>query len=138
MKVIRPAAWFVAITASLVGAVFALADDGRRVNLNTTETIQVLNGSPQRIGQIVSPDGGTFNNWTTATPFDAGFGPMLSLVCSTRGHVANGTSSDTTANGGEWPVAFDEKYFTLLKVDENTIAYMPDAGSGTCQVYRLR
>lgn len=129
--------------------------------LNETQMIQSLNGSPQIIGVLSSTDGGSFNNYSTATAagalsadgglgggfFDAGFGTMLLIQCKEAAYVRCGyglsvntnSVSATTTNGVK--LTTDEKYYTLMQSTENTVAMIPASLStclNCCRVWQVR
>lgn len=111
--------------------------------LNSAQLDLLANGSPDRLGALVSAAGATINNNTTAAPFTLEPGAPLLLVASAQCFVRGGTSaavqanvSHTDANFGV-PLAANTPRIFILK---DTEAFLAAAGPAAFNlaVFRLR
>lgn len=99
------------------------------------------------VGVINSPDGGSFNNSTTASTFTVSSNDFYAIQCEAAVCVHAGSGSSTTATCSKGSastgvkVAADTLYdiptATTGGTAVDTIAIIPVSGDAGCQVYRV-
>ncbi len=131
------------LTVIALAAGAALAADRQ---LELTDTVKALNGSPNYLGTVAVFDAGTANTWNTPlpdggiiTPFDGGSGALLLVQCSTAAYVKPGSSATTFVSPlNSLKLDTDEKFYLLLKNSQNSVAVTPAATAQTaCKLFRV-
>ena len=113
-------------------------------------SLSVWAGENKYLGAIVSPDGGSFNNTTTATPFLINNGIKVTMDCDAAARVL--TDASATALTGStkgvrvalttlFPTSVGKFLTTVTSTDgglagpTSLIAIIPVSGGATCDVW---
>jgi hypothetical protein len=124
-----------ALTALLLVPVAVYAYGERTVD--QTDLVRALNGSPEYLGTISATTSAKNNADTTA--FTIPPGSLLLIIPVAAVKIlpdTNATEDITTANGV--PLIAGEKFYLLLKNNENHLQAITDSSTSDVKVWRIR
>ncbi len=99
-----------------------------------------LNGSPLKIGTIVSAGGASTTNASTGAPFTLQSGDMIDVVCDAAATCIEAASASTTitAAGYGVPQASGTERFWILAGTSSVTFACAGAGAFNCAVFRMQ
>ncbi len=99
-----------------------------------------LNGSPSKLGVIVSAGGSSTTNASTLTPFTLASGDMIDVVCDAAAVCIEGSTASTTITSSAYgvPQALGIERFWILAGTSSVTFACAGAAAFNCAVFRMQ
>ncbi len=129
---------FVALAlAALLFVPLAASHAAGERTVDQTDLVRALNGSPEYLGEISATTSAKNNADTTAFTIPAGSLLLIIPVAAVKVLAdTNATEDITVANG--IPLIAGEKFYLLLRSDQNHLQAITDTSTSAVKVWRVR